>query len=444
MPVPQLLLDSLQGLPGFEENSFVQVHESGEQVVSIRMNPEKKIIPAFELMQKIPWASEGFYLPSRPSFTSDPFFHGGAYYVQEASSMFLEFAIRQTCDISATLKVLDVCAAPGGKSTLIQSVISAQSVLVSNEIIKQRSGILEENITKWGTANVIVTNNKPSDFSHLEGLFDLIVVDAPCSGSGLFRKDPQAIEEWSPHNVRMCSVRQQEILQDILPCLKENGILIYSTCSYSRDENENIVLWLTQLQDVVSVPLKPMSEWNIVEVNENGFGYRFYPDKLKGEGFFLAALQKTSSNECSKRFKKSNIFSDHSVLEKWIRKDVVLQFIKHKDSVIGLPETTLVMLQWLEGLYIKKAGILLGDIIRNEIIPSHALAVSNIVSPLTAFIEVSLEEALQYLRKSEWAPQTNLKGWVLIKFNSIALGWVKVIGNRINNYYPKEWRILNK
>ncbi len=444
MPVPQLLLDSLQGLPGFEKNSFVQVHESGEQVVSIRMNPEKKIIPAFELMQKIPWASEGFYLPARPSFTSDPFFHGGAYYVQEASSMFLEFAIRQTCDISATLKVLDVCAAPGGKSTLIQSVISSGSVLVSNEIIKQRSGILAENITKWGAANVIVTNNKPSDFSHLEGLFDLIVVDAPCSGSGLFRKDPGAIEEWSPQNVKMCGARQQEILQDILPCLKENGILIYSTCSYSRDENENIVSWLTQSQDVKSVPLKPMSEWNIVEVNENGFGYRFYPDKLNGEGFFLAALKKTSSNDSSKRLKKSNIFSDNSVLEKWIRKDVALQFIKHKDSLIGLPETTLVMLQWLEGLYIKKAGIMLGDIIRNEIIPSHALALSNIVSSSTASIEVSLEEALQYLRKSEWAPQTKLKGWALIKFNSIALGWVKVIGNRINNYYPKEWRILNK
>ncbi len=444
MPVPSSLIESLNGVPGFDENSFLQVHESGEQVVSVRMNPAKIISPAFDLTNKVPWSSDGYYLPSRPSFTSDPFFHGGAYYVQEASSMFLEFALRHTCDVSVALKVLDVCAAPGGKSTLIQSVISAESVLVSNEIIRQRSGILEENITKWGAANVIVTNNKPSDFSHLEGLFDLIVVDAPCSGSGLFRKDPDAVTEWSLPNVKMCEARQQEILKAVLPCLKENGILIYSTCSYSRDENECIVTWLTGSQNVRSVQLMPPQEWNIVEVNDGGFGYRFYPDKLKGEGFFLAVFQKKSGVESYKRLKKPDIFKDGAVLEKWIKKDISLQYIRHKDAVIALPELTLLMLQWLEGLYIKKAGILAGDLIRQEIIPSHALALSTIISAEIPSIDVSDEEALQYLRKAEWTPLTNLKGWALIKYRSISLGWVKLIGNRINNYYPKEWRILNK
>lgn len=444
MSIPASLIESLRGVPGFQEESFLQLHASGQQVVSVRLNPNKKFHPSFDLIEKIPWSSQGYYLASRPSFTIDPFFHGGAYYVQEASSMFLEHAIKHTCDLSSSLKVLDVCAAPGGKSTLIQSIISADSVLVSNEIIKQRSGILQENLTKWGAANVIVTNNRPSDFSHLEGLFDVIVVDAPCSGSGLFRKDPEAVDEWSLQNVHMCQLRQKEILHDILPCLKENGILIYSTCSYSKEEDESIVQWLTTEQEMQSLPLSPEAAWNIVEVQEGGFGYRFYPDQLKGEGFFLAAFKKTSGQNFSKKLKKQVLFSDIPLIQKWISTNNDLHFIKHKESVIALPDQTNRMLQCLEGLYIKKAGVLIGELIRNEIIPSPALALSNIMSEDIPFIDVSLEEALQYLRKAEWTPDTSVKGWALIRYKTVSLGWVKVIGNRINNYYPKEWRILNK
>ncbi len=444
MPIPSALLESLKDLPGYDEASFIQVHNSGEQVVSVRLNPSKKIIPSFELSKKVPWTSEGYYLPNRPSFTTDPFFHGGAYYVQEASSMFLEFAIRQTCDLSSSLKVLDICAAPGGKSTLIQSIISEDSVLVCNEIIKQRSGILEENITKWGAANVIVTNNKPSDFTKLEGLFDLIVVDAPCSGSGLFRKDPAAIDEWSIHNVNMCQLRQQVILQDILPCLKENGILIYSTCSYSKAEDEEILTWINATGNCESLLLHPSPDWNIVEVSEGGSGYRFYPDKIKGEGFFLAAFRKTGGDNFDKRPNKQKVFTEISIIEKWISTNADMQFIRHKDSVIALPQQTLFTLQWLEGLYIKKAGVMIGELIRKEIIPAHALALSNLINENMASIEVSLEEALQFLRKADWSPTSNVQGWIVIKYKSVSLGWIKGIGNRVNNYYPKEWRILNK
>src|ERR1044071_5586576 len=195
-------------------------------------------------MDKIPWTEYGHYLSQRPSFTFDPLFHAGCYYVQEASSMFLEQALKQTIDLSKPLRVLDLCAAPGGKSTHILSLISKDSLLVSNEVIRSRAKILKDNIVKWGYSNVVVTNNDPKDFQRLENHFDVIVVDAPCSGSGLFRREPEAIEEWSINNVQLCCQRQQRILADIIPALKGGGILIYSTCSYSPQEDEQIVQWM--------------------------------------------------------------------------------------------------------------------------------------------------------------------------------------------------------
>ena len=248
MNLPEPFIQSLQKLKGFDEDAFQAVHQSGGQITSVRLNPDKILnIPSSILklqLARVLWSSNGFYLKERPSFTLDPLFHAGAYYVQEASSMFLEEVLKQSVDLSKPLRVLDLCAAPGGKSTLIQSVISKDSLLVSNEVIKTRVNILSENITKWGGANVIVTNNDPSDFKRLPGYFDVIVVDAPCSGSGLFRKDPNAINEWSENNVALCAQRQQRILADILPSLKEGGVLIYSTCSYSQVEDEDISNWL--------------------------------------------------------------------------------------------------------------------------------------------------------------------------------------------------------
>src|SRR5436190_11131836 len=296
MQLPASLINSVRHLPGFHLEEFIRVHETNQQVTSIRVNrrkvntefatgnsesssnppvgscgqsaftslrrtqsairkrgpadnppshrfgghnpqsaiPESAILKS--AMSRVPWSSSGFYLNERPIFTLDPMFHAGAYYVQEASSMFLEQALKQTVDLSQPVKVLDLCAAPGGKSTLIQSLITTESLLVSNEVIKTRVNILSENITKWGAANVIVTNNDPRDFQRLPGYFDVIVIDAPCSGSGLFRKDPAAISEWSRDNVILCSQRQQRILADIMPALKPGGILIYSTCSYSQEE----------------------------------------------------------------------------------------------------------------------------------------------------------------------------------------------------------------
>ncbi len=480
MQLPSLLIDSLQNIKGFDESAFKQVHESGEQITSIRLNPKKIFNLAYrqagiqystlptgrqvfnDQLEKVQWNSQGYYLSERPSFTSDPLFHSGAYYVQEASSMFLEEAIKQTCDLSQPLRVLDLCAAPGGKSTLIQSIISENSLLVSNEIIKTRVTILSENITKWGAANVVVTNNDPTNFQRLPEFFDLVVVDAPCSGSGLFRKDPDAIDEWSLNNVNLCNQRQQRILADILPALKPGGILIYSTCSYSASEDEEICDWLvSSIQypvssiryPVSSIQLQLQSEWNIIETNSpehNAHGYRFYPDKLKGEGFFIAAFKKpgTARNEKTGRLKNKPVLlsqPDIAIIKPYFNNIEELSFFKWQEEIIAVPSLILNDIFLLQSsLYIKKAGIKIGTIIRNELIPDHEFALSNLVADSVASIDVDMETALQYLRRQDLFIDTTLKGWVLIKYQQAALGWVKILPNRINNYYPKGWRILNK
>ena len=465
--LPPALLQSLQNIQGFNEEAFKAVHQSGAQITSLRLNLKKIFNIQYSIfnsqLEHVPWSSNGYYLPQRPSFTLDPIFHAGAYYVQEASSMFLEEALKQTVKLSEPLKVLDLCAAPGGKSTLIQSIISADSLLVSNEVIKTRVNILSENITKWGAANVIVTNNDPSDFKRLPYYFDVVVVDAPCSGSGLFRKDPNAINEWSENNVALCAQRQQRILADIMPSLKEGGVLIYSTCSYSRQEDEAIVDWLVQEFKIESLKLVVNEEWGIVEMiseNTNAFGYRFYPDKVRGEGFFIAAFKKPvtaipdevnsyplATPKPKAKNNKDAFVSDMEVqaLKPYLINTPDFFFIKQNEEIIALPihlENDLAIIQ--SCLYIKKAGVKLGTLIRNELIPAHELAVSNIISASIPKQEIDKETALQYLRKKDIMVQSEIKGWVLLTYMQLPLGWIKIMANRTNNYYPKEWRILNK
>ena len=259
--------------------------------VTIRINPEK--YKTSQETRAVPWSAYGRYLPERPVFTLDPFFHAGAYYVQEASSMFLEQAFTQIADPKQPLMVLDLCAAPGGKSTPLLSLINQKSLLVADAVIRSRAITLQENIQKWGNSNVVVTNNDPQDFQRLEGLFDMIIIDAPCSGEGLFRKDPRAIKEWSPDQVALCSKRQRRIVADIWPTLKEDGILIYSTCTYNTLENEENLKWLKSSCDVAFLPLQLEDGWGIETIAQDGIvGYRFYPHRVDGEGLFMAVMRK--------------------------------------------------------------------------------------------------------------------------------------------------------
>jgi NOL1/NOP2/sun family putative RNA methylase len=454
--LPAELIQSLRNLRNFNEEAFKAVHQSGWQITSVRLNPQKignwQLAIGNDQLEKVPWNSNGYYLTERPSFTLDPLFHAGAYYVQEASSMFLEEAIKQTVDLSKPLKVLDLCAAPGGKSTLIQSIISNNSLLVSNEVIKTRVNILSENITKWGAANVIVANNDPKDFQRLENYFDLIVIDAPCSGSGLFRKDPAAIEEWSEKNVQLCVRRQQRIIADVFSSLKEDGVLIYSTCSYSQQEDEEIADWLVEEFKVESLKFNVDESWGIVETvseKEKAYGYRFYPDKVKGEGFFIAAFKNRQSaidNRQIKKRKSEKISAKEiDVLRFFLINTDDFFFIKQNEEVIAMPlhlENDLALIQ--SSLYIKKAGVKPGTLIRNELIPAHELAVSNIIGASIPRYEVDKETALQYLRREEIKIESEQKRWVLLTHYQLPIGWVKIISNRINNYYPAAWRILNK
>ena len=467
MNLPLTLIDSLQHVKGFSKEAFEQVHVSGEQVTSIRYNPLKIHFstPAnagtgpLEVNQQplrlrsgspVPWSSNGFYLSTRPSFTLDPLLHAGAYYVQEASSMFLEQVILQTVDVSKPLLVLDLCAAPGGKSTLLQSVISKESLLVGNEVIQSRVHILKENIIKWGGSNVVVTNNDPKDFSKLKGLFDVVVIDAPCSGSGLFRRDAAAINEWSEDNVQLCHQRQQRIIADCWNCLKEDGVLIYSTCSYSVTEDEEILDWMVKEFNVESLRLNVDASWHIDEVQsaKAAYGYRFWPYKVKGEGFFIAAFKKKEEVETVRlKIKTTQLVSkkEMAITSNWLQTRDGFVFIKQGQNIAVIPEHWNETIQYLmQELKVRYAGVELGTIAKDDLIPEHALALSTVINPSVYSVELDLEQALNYLRKNEISISNEYKGWALVTYQGFHLGWIKMLGNRINNYYPKEWRILKR
>ena len=443
MQLPSTFIESIANTKGFQKEAFEKVHEEATAVTSIRVNPLKPANLFPELKSAVPWSSLGYYLKERPSFTFDPLFHAGCYYVQEASSMFLEQALKQTVGLSLPIKVLDLCAAPGGKSTHIQSLISKESFLVSNEVIKSRAGVLKENMMKWGCENVMVTNNDPKDFSRLKNYFDVIVVDAPCSGSGLFRRDKDAIAEWSTNAVMLCAQRQQRILTDCWPALKKGGVLIYSTCSYSREEDEAIVEWMKAQEDASPVTLSVSPEWQIVESEG---GYRFWPHRLQGEGFFLAAFRK-DGGEGNAAFKTKQQISKASkqeleILKSWVQTEEKC-FVKHQQTIYAWPESMKedfnFLLQQCKVIY---SGVLVGELMGQKLIPDHALAMSKMVAPQIKQYELDLENAIAYLQRKDFKIGNPEKGWALAGYSGQALGWMNVLPNRINNYYPNSLRIL--
>jgi 16S rRNA C967 or C1407 C5-methylase (RsmB/RsmF family) len=396
MQLPEDFVRETRLLMGEERfNRFMEAFNE-DAPVSIRLNPSKV---SHAVGEKVPWCKEGFYLSGRPQFTFDPLFHAGCYYVQEAASMFVTHVLRSVtegrffCDIADDVTkepslcyTLDLCAAPGGKSTAIRTVLPEGSTLVSNEPIPTRAQILLENITKWGWPDCIVTNNYPRDFRKAKARFDIILCDVPCSGEGMFRKDPATISEWSLQNVEKCWRLQREIVADAWECLNPGGLLIYSTCTYNTKENEENVRWIldTYEAEALDIPVDP--SWNITGSLLPGFDvpvYRFIPGITRSEGLFLAVLRK--SGEWKEVRGKRND------------------------------------LRQLQGL-----GILSPLI-------SH-------LSPQN--IDLPYQEALQYLRGEALVlPPDTPKGIVTVTYKGIPLGPMKNIGNRANNLYPKPWRI---
>jgi 16S rRNA C967 or C1407 C5-methylase (RsmB/RsmF family)/NOL1/NOP2/fmu family ribosome biogenesis protein len=442
---PALFSNRLQAQMGAEASLLLDAL-STTSPTSIRINPTKFHTPV--QLEKVPWSSHGYYLEERPSFTLNPLLHAGAYYVQEASSMFLEEVVRQSVDLTQPLRVLDLCAAPGGKSTLLASLISSDSLLVSNEVIKSRSDILAENLTKWGAPNVVVSNNDPRDFQRLEGFFDLMVVDAPCSGEGLFRKDPNAVNEWSLENAALCSDRQRRILMDAWPALKPGGVLIYSTCTYNPAENEENIEWLSQQTQLEPIHLAVDAKLNIKEVEaaSNIVGYQFMPHLTKGEGFFVCAVKKLDGKEWQAPRKDKFPLAPTGKKEQaevggWLTDE--RDFFQHYENILALPiGDNAAWCTVIRELRIVQAGVLVAEIKKKNLVPAPALALSTIFKKDTfPTWELELRQALQYLRKEEWPIDRENDGWHLMCYEQLPLGWVKRIATRFNNYYPLHWRI---
>ena len=381
-------------------NRFMEAFDK-DAPTSIRINPLKVGKEEFE---QVPWCSEGYYLEGRLQFTFDPLFHAGCYYVQEAASMFITHILRSLFTRSLSLSkchsslftALDLCAAPGGKSTALRTVLPEGSTLVSNEPIPTRAQILLENITKWGWPDCIVTNNYPRDFRKAKARFDLILCDVPCSGEGMFRKDPNSISEWSLQNVEKCWRLQREIVADAWECLNPGGIMIYSTCTFNIKENEENVRWIMETYDAEALTIPTEPSWNITGSLLPDFDapvYRFIPGITRSEGLFMAVLRKRGG----------------------------------KDVTSSPPES----------------GEARRGLNKRQIIPSFR-------PPLTppnlggecARIDLSYQDALKYLRGEALVlPTDTPRGIVTVTYKGFPLGPVKNIGNRANNLYPKSWRI---
>lgn len=451
--LPEKFIASLEGLPGFDKDTFVETHQVPADFTAVRLNQFKPFdLAAHPFMNKVTpinWCQQGYYLIGRPSFVVDPLWHAGAYYVQEASSMFLHTIISQLADAEKYYKVLDLCAAPGGKTTLLANYFK-HGLVVANETIKSRNAILEENCIRWGSDHIVVIQNDPSHFKALPNFFDFIIADAPCSGSGLFRKDPQAIKEWSEENVLHCSQRQERIVEESIAALQEGGYYIYSTCSYSFEEDEKIMDYIASIEGMQSVAIQVPSATQIVTTISpihQAHGYRFYPDKIKGEGFFIAVFQKQKADYTSQF---STPFQFATLSKKELASLTAIyalpeQFvcIQHQEEIMALPQHCYADLQTIRAhLYVKKMGMRIGSLKGADLVPAHDLVMSQWSEMPYADISVELPEALQFLRRADF--QLNgPKGWHSISYMNCRLGWVKILPNRLNNYYPNTWRILN-
>jgi len=448
LSLPQALFESFSHITVPDIDQLNEAHQL-PPVVSVRLNPIKPS-KAFADATPVPWCTQGRYLDQRPSFTADPLLHAGCYYVQEASSMFLEHALKQMVDFTQRLMALDLCAAPGGKSTLLSSLLNEQSLLLSNEVIPSRVSMLTENLTKWGQLNTWVCSNDPKQFAPINNLFDIVLIDAPCSGSGLFRKMPDFIHDWDMDHVHLCSQRQQRIVHDIFPSVKEEGIMVYMTCSFCEEENEQMVDIILQEFDVDSCAIDIPAEWGIVETIsqvKQGYGYRFFPHLLNGEGFFLACFKKRTSGEKPNKIDPNRSRKNKTDLTS------LQSFVDTANKVGLLQNDHLMMIEeahaeyaeyFAQHLKVVKKGILCGKVIRGELIPEHELAMYAHLRRDIPAVDVNLEQAVRYLQREPIEIDCPAKGWFLLRYEGQSLGWIKNLGNRINNYYPSHYRILNK
>lgn len=447
--LPADFVESMQSILGSAYADFDHALQQ-PPIQSLRMHPDK-IAQSPTHLDRVPWATGGYYLPDRCHFTYDPLFHAGGYYVQEASSMCIEQAIRQVVD--RPIRMLDLCAAPGGKSTHSISLLPEGSLLVSNELIRARSYVLAENMAKWGFSNSIVTRNEPSDFSGLTHYFDLILADVPCSGEGMFRKDPASIEQWSVANVKLCAERQRAIIESVWPSLAPGGFLIYSTCTYNREENEDNVSWIMEQYGASLTPIALEPAWGITAYPmAQSEVYHFYPHKSRGEGFFLALLRKPDGDRQLLSRPRSMKSRPVAALDPKIDSAIKQAVLGYEDAIFELYGQILICYSNRlkedlniigDKLFVLSKGLAVATLKAGQLIPTTTLALSRALDKGYFYTyEVGYKQAIQYLRRESMILPVEIpRGWVLIQYQGLPLGFVKQLSGRANNLFEENWRI---
>ncbi|MEG1915745.1 MAG: rRNA cytosine-C5-methyltransferase [Muribaculaceae bacterium] len=449
MNLPEKFIEQIQENIPDECDAFFDAIERPASV-SIRLN-KNKAVDLEPHLRRVKWCSSGYYLAERVQFTFDPAFHSGKYYVQDASSMIIQHIVSQIC--TAPVRYLDLCAAPGGKSSAAVDALPAGSLLVSNEIIGSRAQILKENIIKWGLPCCVVTNNDSKTIGRLTHYFDVVATDVPCSGEGMFRKEDEAVAQWSPSLVSQCVARQHEIIDNIWNALRPNGYFIYSTCTYNRAENEEMIEYICSKYAATSIDMKFPKEWNIhAGINTAHHCYRFMPHCTDGEGLFICVLHKSESEpikSCELKIKKkakdnkqdSKVIVPKEVKE-WIITPEKCDFIVENEEIIAIRREYIDDVALLRNsLKVIYFGTHIATFKGRDTMPTQALALSTELNAKAFCVnEVNYLTAIAYLRGEAITIDAD-RGYCLITNESQHIGFVKNLGSRANNLYPREWRI---
>ena len=431
-----------------EADALLAAITSTEPSVAIRVNPLKAPADAASALRRVPWCDAGRYLAEREPFTFDVDFQSGRYYVQDASSMFIHHVLRHL--VKEPVRYLDLCAAPGGKTTTAISALPQGSMVVANEIVNARARVLCENLQKWGTPRCVVTCNAPHHFGRLSHFFDVVAADVPCSGEGMMRKDEQARRQWSPALVKQCADLQRSIIADVWDALRPGGLLIYSTCTYNTLENEQMLAWMVQEHGAEPVAVPVPEQWHIHPAIEGNLPcYRFMPHRTEGEGLFMAVLRKPEAPRKEVRLKKAKATKAKPLP---VPKDVRFRlkdadhfdFSVVNDEVVALPADMAPIMPAFADLNVMHMGVNVGAIKGKNCVPSHSLALSSALNS-AAFptCEVDYLAAMAFLRGEALSLPQAPRGYVLLTYHSQPIGFVNNLGNRANNLYPKAWRVLS-
>ena len=416
---------------------------SSEPSVAVRINGARGVnVPADA--RRVPWCDWGFYLQDRPAFTFDPDWHAGRYYVQDASSMFITHVIRHL--IHEPVRYLDLCAAPGGKTTAAIQALPTDSLVVANEIVPPRARVLADNVIRWGNPRCVVTSNAPAQIGKLTHFFDVIATDVPCSGEGMMRKDDEAVAQWSPALVEQCAQRQREILADVWPALRPGGLLIYSTCTYNRQENEEIAGFIVRELGATSLEVPVEPAWNIhPAIGSDCHCYRFMPHRVDGEGLFMAVFRKEGDGPRQDvRIKEKTTKKGDETGKNWLENPDEFTIEQLGDLSIAVPQDIRREVTALRvAVNVLHAGVELATVMGRKTVPQHALSMST-ARAVGAFpvCEVDYPTAVRYLR-GESISVDGPRGYVLIAHEGAVLGFANNLGNRANNLYPKPQRILS-